>query len=173
MSENSSRGWPRPIDSVLHGATDYTVGAMLTTVFPRLANIEGTRAARQVRIAGAFHTGYSTLTKYPLGLVKLIPYKAHLALDAIGALALAATPFVTGQFVQGRDQWVPHVALAAFELGSVAMSDPTGRGDYKADVEAVRRANTEDPARKVHERGLAVTPGAAASNGGAVATPVS
>jgi len=169
MTENSSAGWPRPIDSILHGATDYTVGATLVTMFPRLARIEGTRAARQIRIAGAVHAGYSALTDYPLGIVKAIPYRAHLAIDAIGALALAATPFVTGQFRRGRDQWVPHVALSAFELSSLALSDPTGRGDYKADVEAVRRANMEDPARKIHEGGLAVTPGAAATNGGATA----
>ena len=161
MSRSSSRGWPRPIDSTLHGATDYTVGALLTTVFPRLARIEGTPAGGQVRAAGAFHAGYSALTAYPLGVVKAIPYKAHLALDAIGAVALAATPFVTGQFRQGRSQWVPHVALAAFEAGSLLMSDPTGRGDYKADVEAVRRANTEDPREKVYGTTPAVKPGAA------------
>ena len=90
--------------------------------------------------------------------MKVLPYKAHLALDAIGALALAATPFVTGQFLRGRSQWVPHVALCAFELASLALSDPTGRGDYKADVAAVRRANQADPQRQVHERSLAVRP---------------
>jgi len=157
MSGKNSRGWPRPIDSILHGATDYTVGAMLTTVFPRLANIEGTRSARQVRIAGAVHAGYSTLTNYPLGLVKLIPYKAHLAIDAIGALALAATPFVTGQWKKGTDQWVPHVGLAAFELGSLVMSDPTGKGDFHGDVDAVRAANTEDPKRKIYDGPPAVS----------------
>ena len=173
MSESSTAGWPRPIDSTLHGATDYNAAAMLTTVFPWLARIEGTPAARQVRIAGAVHGGYSTLTNYPLGIVKLIPYRAHLAMDAVGALTLAATPFVTGQFRKGRSQWVTHVALGAFELTSLALSDPTGRGDYKADVEAVRRANTEDPGRKVRAGGLAVTPGAAATNGAAATTAVS
>ena len=63
------------------------------------------------------HAGYSTLTDYPLGVVKLIPYKAHLALDALGAVALAATPFVTGQFRKARSQWLPHVGLCLFELG--------------------------------------------------------
>ena len=48
-----------------------------------------------------------------------------------------ATPFVTGQFKRGADQWVPHVALSLFELGSLAMTDPTGRGNYHGDVEAV------------------------------------
>jgi hypothetical protein len=161
MSDNSTQGFPRPIDAWLHGATDYGVGATLTTVFPRLANIEGTPAARQIRRAGAIHAGYATLTDYPLGIVKLIPYKAHLAIDAVGAIALAATPFLTGQFKRGRDQWLPHVALCAFELTSLALTDPTGKGDYKGDVEAIRRNNMENPHRKIHDRTPAVTPAAA------------
>src|SRR6188472_3445940 len=133
--------FPRPIDSTLHGATDYTAGTLLMTAFPRLAGIAGTRSARQIRTAGAIHAGYSTVTDYPLGVRKMLPYKAHLALDAFGALALAATPFVTGQWRRGRSQWVPHVALCLFELGSLVLTDPTGRGDSKIDVDAVRSHN--------------------------------
>jgi hypothetical protein len=142
---------PRPIDSTLHGATDYTVGAALMMVFPRLVGVQGTLSGRQIRAAGAAHTGYSTLTDYPLGLVKAIPFKAHLALDAVGALALAATPFLTGQHRLGRRHWVPQVALAGFELVSLAMTDPTGKGEFHGDVDAVREANQEDPHRKIHE----------------------
>jgi hypothetical protein len=149
---------PRPVDATLHGVVDYQAGALLTTVFPKLAGIEGTRSARQIRTAGAVHAGYSTLTDYPLGVVKVIPFQAHLALDAIGALALAATPFVTGQYKRGRRQWVPHVALALVELASLAITDPTGRGDYHGDVEAVRRANLEDPQRKIYNGVAAVRP---------------
>ena len=149
---------PRPIDSTLHGLTDYTVGTLLMTALPRVAGVEGTPAARQIRTAGAVHAGYSTITDYPLGIVKAIPYRAHLALDALGALALAATPFVTGQWKKGTRQWLPHVALCLFELGSLAMSDPTGRGDFHGDVDAVRSANTEDPHRKIHEGPRAVRP---------------
>src|SRR4051795_12715185 len=144
---------PRPIDSTLHGVTDYTVGTMLMTAFPKLAGIEGTESARQVRASGAFHLGYSTITRYPLGIVKLIPYKAHLALDAVGALALAATPFVTGQWKKGRKHWVPHVALCAFELSSLVMSDPTAKGDFHGDVDKVRQANMVDPDRKIRDGG--------------------
>jgi hypothetical protein len=150
---------PRPIDSTLHGVTDYTVGTFLMTAFPKVADIEGTQSANQIRVAGAIHAGYSTMTDYPLGIVKAIPYKAHLALDAIGALALAATPFVTGQWKKGRSHWVPHVGLALFELTSLVMSDPTGKGDFHGDVDAVREANTEDPARQIYDGAPAVTPG--------------
>ena len=155
--------FPRPIDSTLHGATDYTVGALLLTGLPKWAGIEGTRSARQIRTAGAVHAGYSTITRYPLGIVKLLPFKAHLALDALGALALAATPFVTGQFAKGRKHWVPHVALCAFELSSLLLTDPTGDGDFHGDVDAVREANMEDPHRKIYEGPPAVRPASAAA----------
>src|SRR3954451_24989126 len=142
---------PRPVDSTLHGVVDCMAGAALTTALPRLAGVEGTRSARQIRTAGAAHATYSTMTDYPLGIVKLIPFKAHLALDAIGALALGATPFLTGQYREGRRQWGAHVALCAFELMSLAMPAPTGEGDYHGDVEALREANQEDPKRKIYE----------------------
>src|ERR687884_413978 len=102
---------PRPVDSTPHGVVDYTAGTFLLTAFPKLAGIEGTRSAAQVRISAAVHAGYSTLTRYPLGVVKLIPFQAHLALDALGAVALAATPFVTGQWKKGARQWAPHVQI--------------------------------------------------------------
>jgi hypothetical protein len=154
--------FPRPVDSTLHGLVDYTAGAFLFTAFPRLAGINGTRAGRQVRTAAAIHASYSALTKYPLGIVKVIPFQAHLALDAVGAIALAATPFVTGQFKHGRSQWLPHVGLCLFELSSLAITDPTGKGDFHGNVQAVHDANQEDPHRKIHEGPRAVAVRAAA-----------
>src|SRR5919112_3980066 len=151
---------PRPVDSTLHGVVDYSAGAFLLTAFPKVVGIEGTRSARQIRIAAAIHAGYSTVTDYPLGIVKLLPFKAHLAIDAIGALALAATPFVTGQYRKGTDHWLPHVGLCLFELSSLAMTDPTGKGDFHGDIEAVRAGNTEDPHRKIYDGRPAVTPAA-------------
>jgi hypothetical protein len=147
---------PRPVDATLHGVVDYNAGALLLTAFPKLANIEGTRAARQIRTAGAIHLGYSMLTDYPLGVIRLLPFKVHLALDAVGALALAATPFVTGQYRKGGRRWIPHVALCLFELAALAITDPTGRGDFHGDVETVREANLEDPHRKIHDGARAV-----------------
>lgn len=155
--------FPRPIDATLHGVTDYTVGATLLTVFPRAADIEGTESARQIRIAAAVHAGYSTITNYPLGILKLIPYRVHLGLDAVGALALAATPFITGQWKKGTKHWVPQAALCAFELASLVMTDPTGEGDFHGDIEAVRRVNTEDPHRKIYDGRPAVEPATAAA----------
>jgi hypothetical protein len=154
---------PRPIDATLHGVTDYTVGTTLLTVFPRLTNLEGTDSARQIRTAAAIHLGYSTFTDYPLGIVKALPFKAHLVVDGAGALVLAAIPFATGQWKKGTKHWLPHVALSLFELTSLAMTDPTGKGDFHGDLEAVRAANMEDPHRKIHEGPPAVRPGTVGS----------
>jgi len=147
---------PRPVDATLHGVVDYTAGGFLLTAFPKLAGIEGTQSARQVRTAAAIHGGYSTITDFPLGCVKLLPYQAHLAIVALGALALAATPFITGQYKKGRKHWVPQVGLCLFELASLAVTDPTGRGDYHGNVKAVRQANMEDPHRKIYDGAPAV-----------------
>ncbi len=137
--------FPRPIDETLHGITDYQVGTVLMTVFPRLVGVSGTRSAKQIRTSGAIHAGYSTLTNYTLGVVKVIPYKAHLALDLLGAVGIAATPFVTGQYKEGRRQWLPHVGLALFELTSLVFTDPTGKGDYKADPARASEKNMMSP----------------------------
>ena len=152
---------PRPIDSSLHGVTDYVAGATLTTVLPRLLNIEDTESARQIRIAGAVHGGYSTVTDYPLGVVKLIPFKVHLAIDAAGALALGVIPFVTGQWREGTKHWLPHVGVCLFELSSLLLTDPTGAGDFHGNVDAVRTANQENPQQKIYDSTPAVVPAAA------------
>ena len=50
------------------------------------------------------------------------------------------------------------MGLCLFELSAVAMSDPTEKGAFHGDVDAVRKANTEDPRRKISTRAPAVTP---------------
>ena len=65
--------FPRPIDSTLHGATDYTLGTLLMTALPRVAGVEGTESATQMRVTGAAHAAYSTLTDYPLGIEAFAP----------------------------------------------------------------------------------------------------
>jgi hypothetical protein len=112
----------RPIDSTLHGVADYSTGALLQ-VLPKALDIEGSGAAKVLRGAGALHGGYSLFTDYPLGVVKAIPFKVHLGLDTAWALALGAAPFVSGEWKKGRRHWLPHVLLAAYELGALAMTE--------------------------------------------------
>lgn len=128
----------RPISPRAHGVLDYVTGATLVAA-PSVLGLDGTRAGRALRAAGATHTGYSVLTKYQLGAVRVLPFRAHLALDGVGAVGLAASPWVFGFSSERRRRrrgvrrrslglraWLPHVALGLYELGTVALTRRTG-----------------------------------------------
>ncbi len=113
----------QPIGSLLHGALDYLTGTSLVAA-SRLPTLTGSFAGRALLAAGANHLAYSLVTDYELGVVRKLPYKAHLAIDAVAALGLVAAgatrkdPF---------DRYVP-IGVGLYELGAVLMSDPQGGG---------------------------------------------
>lgn len=75
-----------------HGVLDYvTAGTLL--VLPRAL---GWSATVRTAVTGAALAtlGASLLTRYELGLVKVIPMRAHLALDAISGATFCAAPFL-------------------------------------------------------------------------------
>jgi hypothetical protein len=113
-----------PIGSRLHGALDYLTGTKLVAA-SYLPVLRRTFAGKAMRAAGAGHIGYSLLTDYELGVVKAIPYKAHLGIDAVGAVGLAAAPFLARR--GGLDRRLL-VGVGIYELGAVLLSDPRGRG---------------------------------------------
>ena len=143
----------RPIGSRLHGVLDYLTGAMLIGA-SQLPPLRDRFAGRALGVAGAGHVGYSLITDYELGLARVLSYRAHLGLDAVGAIALAAAPWLVGR-ESARDRWAP-TAAGIYELGAVALSDPGGRGRVGAGVtrravtvskpEAEVRALLDDPA---------------------------
>ena len=116
---------PRPITTKLHGVLDYVTGSVLLAA-PALLGLAGTRAGRALRLAGVGHAAYSLFTDYELGVVKALPMRAHLALDAAGAVGLAASPWLLGTAREGSRQWLPHVGFGLYELAAVALSDPGG-----------------------------------------------
>jgi hypothetical protein len=133
-----------PIGSRLHGVLDYLTGTKLIAA-SFLPVLRDTFAGRALRIAGASHIGYSLITNYELGAVKVLPYKAHLGIDAAGAAGLAAAPYVAKR--DGLNRWIP-VAVGAYELGAVLMSDPRGRG-LGADDPGWRAVTVERPETEV------------------------
>ena len=80
------------ISTKTHGILDYmTVGFALA--FPRVLRCsnEFTNAVTMIALG---KLGYAMMTKHELGAAKLIPMKAHLAMDAVGGATLAALPFL-------------------------------------------------------------------------------
>ena len=75
----------KPIPTTVHGVLDYMTAGLLFSL-PRVLGW-GSCATRVMDIAGSGAVAYSLLTKYELGLVKVLPMKAHLAMDAVGGAA--------------------------------------------------------------------------------------
>jgi hypothetical protein len=98
----------------VHGFLDYLMGIVLVTV-PLAFNFgAGAQTWLPVLLGGGVIV-YSLLTDYELGAVELIGMPAHLVLDALGGLLLAASPWVFGF---AWEIWVPHVVLGLAEVGA-------------------------------------------------------
>jgi hypothetical protein len=82
----------KPISTKAHGVLDYMTAAFLHTL-PRVMGWSD-NVTRVLDAAGAGATGYSLMTDYELGLVKAMPMKAHLTLDALSGGALLGAALV-------------------------------------------------------------------------------
>jgi hypothetical protein len=108
----------KPISTLTHGILDMLTAATLA----RLPSALGfsTRTTRALQAAAATKFAYSLMTDNELGLVRAIPMKAHLALDAASGVALAALPFMLDE----DDEMATAVCIGAglMELSSSLMT---------------------------------------------------
>jgi hypothetical protein len=113
-----------------HGIVDYaTAGALLAA--PELFRLKNVRSsALAPRIAATATTGMSALTDYELGLVRALPIKAHLALDAAAGALLAASPWILGYGRAGVRYWLPHTVVGLAEV-AVALVTRSGDGGLR------------------------------------------
>jgi hypothetical protein len=101
------------IPRTVHAALDYIVGVLLILA-PTLFGFSHIEAARNVALlVGGGTLLYSLLTAYEFGLIKLIPFSGHLALDVIGGFLLLASPWLFGF---SNELIGPHVAFGLFEI---------------------------------------------------------
>ena len=106
----------RIIPTKTHGAIDMATGPALIAS-PTLLRMNGnTGATIPPRVVGALATANALLTDYEFGLKRVVPMRAHLALDALGGVALAVTPFLTGASKKGLRHWLPHTIIGANEV---------------------------------------------------------
>ena len=109
----------RFIPSRVHGILDYVVGVLLILA-PRLFGFQnGGPEDRIPVILGVMTLIYSLLTRYELGLFKVIPFRVHLMLDLLSGIFLAASPWLFGF---SERVWVPHVLVGLFEIGASLMT---------------------------------------------------
>jgi len=83
---------PQPISTRTHAMIDYlTIGTLLT--LPRVLGWSE-RLTEAVTTVALSKLGYTLLTRHEGGAAKVLPMKAHLAMDAVGGASLAALPWV-------------------------------------------------------------------------------
>ncbi len=124
----------RVIPTKTHGIIDYATGSALLAA-PELFKLKDVPAAALApRIAGGGATAYSLLTNYELGVRKVLPMKAHLALDAASGVLLAASPWLFGYAKAGRKYWLPHVVVGAGEV-LAALTTKTQPSNLEAQVQ--------------------------------------
>src|ERR1700729_688733 len=93
---SNHRGKPmsivRLLPAWLHALADYAVGGLLIIV--ALAVGGSNKAVAAGVVVGAVVLAVSMLTKYPLGVVKVLPFTVHSAGDYLAAALLVLSPFV-------------------------------------------------------------------------------
>jgi hypothetical protein len=82
----------KPISTKMHGVLDYYTAPTLMAL-PRIMGW-GKKVTNLLTVAGLGMMGYSFITRYELGLLKLLPMPGHLTIDVIAGAGLAASPFV-------------------------------------------------------------------------------
>ena len=112
----------KPISRKQHAFVDYVVGA-LEVALPAMLPA-GTGASRLLRLSGGNAMLLGALTRHELGLVKVLPMRAHLALDGV----FAATFLAAAAFLGDEEPSVRATlgALGATGAAVALLTDPDG-----------------------------------------------
>jgi SPW repeat len=118
----------RPITSRQHGMLDYPAGIVLILAPWIFAFHDVGGAAVTVPIViGVAVLLQSLVTDYEFGVLKVLPLWAHLAVDVVAGVVLAASPFVFGFSDEGLNAWLPHViaGIGLIAVGLLTQADRT------------------------------------------------
>ena len=105
----------------VHALLDYTwSGAFAAS--PKVFGFEDeANAVKLCRTQGTLVAIASALTKYELGTLKIIPFRTHLKLDALGAMLGIASPWLFG-FSHNKRARNTILAFFLFEAVAVLLS---------------------------------------------------
>ena len=127
----------RFISPRVHGVLDYAVAGALIIAPLALGFAASSVASAAISVvAGLGLVVYSLLTDYSAGVRRVIPWRLHLTLDAVAAVALLAAPFVLGFGGIARVFYVV-VAVAVLAVVATSQLDADARSVDTADVDRV------------------------------------
>ncbi|MDN5275480.1 MAG: Membrane protein [Candidatus Saccharibacteria bacterium] len=100
------------IPTAVHGVLDYIVAVALFFA-PVIFGFQELGGAAVIipMVLGIGLFVYSLLTRYELGLFKVIPMPIHLAIDYVAAAFLALSPFLFGFINEAPNAWMPHIVV--------------------------------------------------------------
>ena len=110
----------KPISRKQHAFVDFA-SAAVELALPRVLDA-GPAARRLLTFSGTNAALLGLLTRHELGLIKLVPMRAHLALDGVFAAGFLAAPW----FLDDEDAEVRAAIVALGVLGGLAalLTDP-------------------------------------------------
>jgi hypothetical protein len=101
------------INTKIHGLIDYLMVIVLVAT-PRLCQLEfGNPECAIFYIMAAVGLVYSILTKYELGLLRILPMKLHLISDVLFGILLASSPWWLGF---SERIYLPHLLLGIIAI---------------------------------------------------------
>ncbi len=120
-----------------HAILDYTVAATFMAA-PWLFGFSRNKKATSCAVAsGASVLALSLMTRYPLGVFKLIPFKVHGHIEAAAGALTAAAPWTLG-FSRNRKATFTHVASGLATLAVYAVTDYDSPEQYRPLSEQAR-----------------------------------
>jgi hypothetical protein len=118
----------KPISTRVHGILDYMTAGFLVTL-PRVMGWDK-KVTRLLDMAAAGATGYSLLTRYELGVARVLPMKAHLTLDALSGCALLGAAAMMDD--EDDDVRATVAAIGAWEIGAALLTRTRTSREAKA-----------------------------------------
>ena len=108
-----------------HGVLDFLTAGTLVAL-PRALGW-GERVTNTLTNVAIGTVGYSLLTNYEYGVLRVLPMKGHLAIDAMSGAALCAAPAMFPE--EDRSTHAALVALGLFEIGAALLTRPEPYAD--------------------------------------------
>jgi hypothetical protein len=103
-----------------HGVLDFATAGTLVAL-PRVLGW-GERVTDTLTKVAIGTLGYSLLTDYEYGVLRVLPMRGHLAIDAMSGVALCAAPAMFPE--EERSTHAALVALGLFEIGAALLTRP-------------------------------------------------
>jgi hypothetical protein len=119
------------ISTKTHGVLDYMMGILLIAS-PWIFGFATGGAEQWVPIIlGAGALVYSMMTDYELGIFRTISMKAHLNIDLMSGILLAASPWIFGFSDRVT---TPHLVLGLLEIGAALMTKTSPSTIYRSTI---------------------------------------